>query len=786
MEQGGSRAKVRTWPAGASIATARLGALRPHGEALWDWLRGCVQAERGPGRLLPWLPVALGAGIALYFTADHEPIVVVAALTAFALAAVAFALRRHALFALAVLIAAVAAGFAVAALKTARVAHPVLAQPLFGVALKGFVEGREQRERSDRFVLRITHMDAPRSTSSLQRVRLSVRKGTAPAAGSFVELKARLTPPMAPLQPGGYNFARDLYFQGIGATGWVLGAVTVKPPPQSGGFALRYAATLQGIRDAIDARIRIVLEGDHRAIATALLTGRRDAISAPVNDAMFISGLGHVLSISGYHMAVVAGVVFFAVRALLALLPALTVWGPIKKYAAGAALAAAAFYLALSGAEVATQRSFLMTAVVLIAMMVDRQAITFRTLAIAALIVLLLAPEALVHPSFQMSFAATLGLVALVQLGLPALFASPDQSGTARAALWGAREIALLALASLVAGLATLPYAAYHFHRVTAYGVLANLLAMPVVSALVMPAGLLGLVAMPFGFDTVFWRIMAIGIEWLVLVAQGVAALPGAVGPIAAFGVGPLLVVTLGLVTLTLLRSALRYLGVVLIVLAVPWALAAERPDIVIGGDGRQVAVRGADGRLRLLQDGQHGFLQKVWLAADGDGRSASEPSLGAGVSCDRDGCVTALADGRLVALSKTPEAVAEDCHKAAVLVTRHPAPEGCAAYVIEADTLRRTGAQRLRSAGTSWQASVVHPPERDRPWAPRAPLSAISSARTKHPADRSTASSAEREPRSPTEQGERAASQRPSPRSQLSPAARTPESPPVDDDEPD
>ena len=151
------------------------------------------------------------------------------------------------------------------------------------------------------------------------------------------------------------------------------------------------------------------LDGDKRAIATALLTGRRDAITTPVNDAMFISGLGHVLSISGYHMAVVAGVVFFAVRALLALIPALTVGFPIKKWSAAAALAAAAFYLLLSGAEVATQRSFFMTAVVLIAVMVDRRAVTFRTLAVAAMIVLAIAPEALVHPSFQMSFAATLG-----------------------------------------------------------------------------------------------------------------------------------------------------------------------------------------------------------------------------------------------------------------------------------------------------------------------------------------------------------------------------------------
>lgn len=234
-----------------------------------------------------------------------------------------------------------------------------------------------------------------------------------------------------------------------------MGAIKTVEAPRSGGTYLRYAATMQGMRDAIDARIRSVLSGDNRAIATALLTGRRDAISAPVNDAMFISGLGHVLSISGYHMAVVAGVVFFAVRALLALFPALTVTFPIKKWSARCGADCRGVLSAAVGHGGCHATLLLHDRGVLIAVMVDRRAITFRTLAVAAMIVLLIAPEALVHPSFQMSFAATLGLVALIQIGMPNLFASPDNSQVARAALWGGREITMLALASLVAGFAT-------------------------------------------------------------------------------------------------------------------------------------------------------------------------------------------------------------------------------------------------------------------------------------------------------------------------------------------
>lgn len=465
---GGNRSRAGTWP---PRAAAPAGGFAQSGFDAWSSLiaklQGWTRAEAGAGRLLPWIPVAFGTGIAFYFTADREPVGWVTAVTAAMFCAAAFLLRRRKAFAAAVLIAAMAAGFATATLKTARVAHGVLARPVYAASLKGFVETREERERTDRFVLRVVEMESARLRVKLQRVRLSVRKGTAPAVGSFAELKARLLPPLAPLQPGSYDFGRDMYFAGIGTSGFVMGSIRTLDPPFDGGWPLRYAAFMQGLRDAIDARIRTVLDGDRRAIATALLTGRRDAISAPVNDAMFISGLGHVLSISGYHMAVVAGVVFFAVRALLALVPVLTVTFPIKKWSAVAALLAAAFYLLLSGAEVATQRSFFMTAVVLIAIMVDRRAVTFRTLAVAAMVVLLIAPEALVHPSFQMSFAATLGLVALVQLGMPALFGSPDHSATARAALWGGREVAMLALASLIAGLATMPYAAFHFHRVT-------------------------------------------------------------------------------------------------------------------------------------------------------------------------------------------------------------------------------------------------------------------------------------------------------------------------------
>jgi competence protein ComEC len=360
-----------------------------------------------------------------------------------------------------------------------------------------------------------------------------------------------------------------------------------------------------------------------------------------------------------------------------------------------------------------------MTAVVLIAIMVDRRAVTFRTLAVAAMIVLSIAPEALVHPSFQMSFAATLGLVALVQVGMPALFASPDNSATARVALWGGREISMLALASLVAGLATMPYAAFHFHRVTPYGVIANLAAMPVVSAVVMPAGLLGLVAMPFGFDGVFWRIMEFGIDWMIAVAQWVAALPGAVGRIAAFGTGPLIAASVGIILLGLLRTPLRWSGAGAIAIAVAWALAVPQPDVLISADGHSVGVRGRDGRLHLMRTAKDTFLVKEWLAADADARQPGDASLADGVSCDEAGCVAQLPDGRFVALALRPEALGDDCMRAAVIVTARQASPGCGALVIGRERLQKRAATSLRRTRAGFVIDAVRPSGVDRPWSP-------------------------------------------------------------------
>ncbi len=720
------RGRSEPWPlggAGRRLVWAWPAAWSDFARAAAQTIKTWAMADVGPGRLVPWLAVAFGFGIALYFTADREPATWAAILLVVAAGAVAVSARRRAVgFPIALAIAAIAAGFATATIKRVLIAHPVLRAPAWNVEVTGFVETREELARSDRIVVRVHRIDAARLPENPERLRVSVRKGTAPAVGSFVQFKARLTPPLPPLRPGGYDYARGLYFQGIGASGFVLGRIATAEPPAAGGLWLRYATFFDGLRESIDRRIRAVLAGDRGAIASALITGKRDAISTPVNDAMYISSLAHVLSISGYHMAAVAGMVFFVLRAGLALIPGFASRHAIKKWAALAAMGAATFYLLLSGSEVATQRSFIMIAIVLVGVMADRPTLTFRTLTVAALVVLLLAPESVVHPSFQMSFAATLALVAGYQHGLPWMTAGVDTPVGARIALWGGREIVGLLLASLFAGTATMPYAAYHFHRLPPYGVIANLLAMPVVSAWVMPAGILGVVALPFGFDGFFWRLMGEGLDWMIAVALWVTALPGAVGRVAAFGTGPLLACTGGLIVLCLLKSPLRFAGVVLIGVASLWALRTPQPDILVSTDASSLAVRGADGRLAMVKTGNDVFAIQDWLAADADARSAKDPALGQGIACDDAGCIARLADGSLVALVRALEAFEEDCRHAAVVVTARRAPPGCAALVIDREVWPHTGALALRRSGKEFEVIAAQPRGYDRPWARAAP----------------------------------------------------------------
>lgn len=691
---------------------------------LWQALAAALARELEDRRGFLFLPIGFAAGAALYFSAPHEPVAYagwVPALSFLGLAVLARA--RPFAFHLFALLAVIAAGFAVAALQVQLMVHPVLSTTLNAVEVSGYVEAAELRPRGSRITLAVTRLERPR-TDPPRRVRVTLAGREPPAVGSHVTLRATLVPPPGPSYPGGFDFGRAIWLDGIGATGYALGRPLLTPalgPPPPG---LALTTWLDGTRRAIAARIHAALPGEEGGVAVALVTGLRDAVPESIEESMRISGLSHVLSISGLHMALVASSVFFLARALLALVPEFALYRPIKAWAALPAMASASFYLLLSGAEVPTQRAYVMTLLVLAGIVLGRPALTVRTLALAALALLALSPRAVLDPGAQMSFAATLGLVAAYERFGYLLTSVPARTGR-----WmgvPARHIAGLVLASLAAGLATAPYAAYHFQRLAPLSLLANLGAAPVVSFIVMPAGLAGAVLIPFGWDEPAWRLMGWGLARMRDISDLVAALPGADRGVPAMPVASLVLISLGLAVLCLARTRLVLLAPVLAASGLAIAATAPRPDLYVDTEARTVAVRGRDGALAVMGDSDSGvggrFAVEQWLSADGARSRFGAKDLTAAAACDPLGCTLALPDGRLVALSRDRDSLEDDCRLAAVLVTPFAPPHDCAATVIYRDPRMSVGgvSGTLRPDGDLTRAFARAAPG-TRPWEPKA-----------------------------------------------------------------
>ncbi|MCK0197637.1 ComEC/Rec2 family competence protein [Ancylobacter sp. 6x-1] len=693
-----ARAGVGTgaWPLPGRLLPAWSG-----GGTVWSCLAGALAREVDGRRGFAFLPVAFGTGIGLYFAATHEPWLIAGAALALLLGGLAcLARERPGLFHALALMTAVAAGFGVATLQVARMAHPVLPRAYEMIGVSGFVERSEQRPKGGRIVLRVTALE--RAEVWPVRVRIAITGAAPPPVGSHVLLRATLAPPGGPAYPGGYDFGRDAWFDGIGATGFSVGRVQVTEPPEPPDLALRLRVAVDAVRQAMDARIRAALPGSTGAIATALVTGTRDAVPASVEEAMRISGIYHVLSISGLHMALVVAALFWGSRALLAAVPGLALRVPIKAWAAVPAIAGASFYLLLSGAEVATQRSYLMAVLVLAGVMLGRAAVTLRTLALAALVVLVLSPAALLDPGTQMSFAATLALVAGHERFAGAIYRLGGTQPAGKALRW----VVGILISSLVAALATAPYAAYHFHRVAPLSLIANLLTAPVISFVIMPAGLFGALLIPFGLDAWMFRIMGWGIDVMVRIAAKVAAIPGADGGLPAFSAASLVLMTLGLIALCVLRSRLLLAGPALLAAGLFLAMTTRPPDIFIDADGTTVGVRGPDGRLALIGDRPaatlaNRFAVTQWRASLGErptsatvqGGTASPASGAANTSCDPLGCALPLPHGGRIAYPLRREALIDDCRLARIIVTSFTPPPDCAATVIPTQKGSRQGA---------------------------------------------------------------------------------------------
>jgi competence protein ComEC len=653
---------------------------------LSQWIDSLFVEQR---RLWPvWLAVALGAGVAIYFAVPVEPPLWTGPLALATGAAAGWLLRgRDPAFAISILLAAMAAGFLAAQVRTAQFDGRMLPAPIERALFVGVIDQIELLPAGQRVTLRdVDIKDLPRRATPIRmRVRTVIAQPEL-RIGQKVGGVATLSAPAGPAEPGAFNFRRQAFFDDLGATGFGFGRLKILRQPEDsrlGGLMTTIADWISTARAVIAQRIRSQLPEAAGATAIALTVGDQTALRAADINALRDSGLAHLMSISGLHIGIAAGLFFFSLRFALAFVPWIALRYPVKKWAAALAILAAALYAGLAGWTPPTQRALLMTGIALLAIMLDRSPISLHLVAWAAAFILIFQPESLLGASFQMSFAAVFALVVVFDRLGPWFAARRQNWG--EGASWDARLfvifgnsmlwLAATIVTSLVAGLATLPFALFHFDRLSVYGVFANAIAVPLTAFWIMPTAAASLLLMPFGLEAWPLQGMGWGCDLLLWVAHWVAGWPGAIAVLPAMPSLALPVVALGLLWLGMARGHWRLFGAAAVIAAILSAWVMPRPDILVSPSGKLVAFRTPEGKLMLSSNRAERLVRGTWLRRNGQLRfddindlDGSEAWLRCeGGTCDYTGRVRVIltdtpADCSTHELAIVPRAVAANC----------------------------------------------------------------------------------------------------------------------------
>lgn len=682
------------------------------------WLSEQLEAERAGW--FYWLPVAFGTGCAIYFSLPFEPEAGWVAAIAIAAIVLLVARPRTTLAGcIAVVMALAALGFVAAKLRTEWVRAPVLEKRLGPIKIRGYVELIEPKaDWGARLTLRPVAMGRVKPDRIPRRIRVRIRDAAATLSpGDFVELAARLSPPSRSAVPGGHDFARYAWFQGIGAVGYA----TSPPVRLEGGQApalLRLENQLASFRKGIGDRIVAALPGETGAIANGLITGERGGISEQTNDIYRAAGIFHILSISGLHMAIMGGAVFFCLRFALALWPAVALSYPIKKWAAAGAMLGALGYLLISGASYATVRAFLMITVMFFAILADRRAIALRNVAVAAFLILIMFPESVLHVGFQMSFAAVIALIASYETVARHIRPRGEAAfgGLVRFAVFFAGII----LTTVIASVAIAPFTIYHFHQNQHYAVLANLIAVPLCNFLVMPAALATLVLMPLGLEAWPLALMGLGIDLMTASADWVAGLNGAVSFIPAVPELTIILVAAGGLWLALMSGRWRLMGWLAIAAGLAVSPFTERPAILVGSQASLVLIRGAEGQFEGQVNTRDDYEVSQWLARDGDSRRPSDLRPGNVLDCSADQRCVGTVRGKTVIVAGSHKALPGDCKLADLLITSGTRPRRCprSTRVIDRRAVGREGTHAIYiSQAGEMRIETVEQSRGIRPW---------------------------------------------------------------------
>lgn len=640
-----------------------------------------MQAGKGfsaqKDRLFLWFPVAFGGGIALYFGLLTEPVWWAGGAAFFLLLpAVLWLYRRHhdswgwflAYLGGTVLMLA-ALGFSAAQAGTRIYGTPMLVKSIGPVDVAGRVESVDDLGGKDgaRVVLTDLVIERMEPEETPKKIRLRFKKPEGLKAGARIETLAKIEPPSGAVMPGSYDFRRHLFFQGIGGVGFSLTAATVLEDETDA------PVFFERMRTKIDAVIKAEAGAVTGAIMSALITGERAAIDPADDDAMRDSGLYHLLSISGTHVTMVAGVLFFFVRFFMACVPWAALHWPIKKIAAVAALLGAAFYVMLAGAEVPAQRALLMTALIMVAIMLDRSPFSLRLIAFAALVVLAVAPFALVGVSFQMSFAAVAALICFFEWIRPWWMMWYARAGFVRKSLM---YLVAICLTSVIAGGVTGLFSLYHFQSFAVYGVLSNMMAVPLTGIVIMPAAIVALFLMPLGLEAFPLTVMEWGTVWMLAIAHWAGGLDGAVVHVRQWSGVTFECLCVGTV-LFLLWEGWRGKAVAASIVAIGLIITpfTRFPDVVVSQSGELVGVY-ADGRMYVSSARKEKFAAENWMRLAGQAGVRPETFTGkySPVACDDDGC-RAVLRGRNLAIVSSRKGFYEDCVWSDVMISAEPLP---------------------------------------------------------------------------------------------------------------
>jgi len=597
------------------------------------------------------------------------------------------------------------------------VAAPMLNGRLQAVQLQARVDEVELLVDNRRLLLDDLAIDGQTRVPAFIRLRLAASDDTPLEPGDRIGVRATLGPPSRPVAPGAFDFRRQFYFDRIGGIGFALGHVRSLPgaPETASGSLMRWVmGGFADLRSIIEGRISAALpDPDQAGVAIAYVTGIQTAVSPPALTAMRNAGLAHLLAVAGLHLGLAAGILFFFSRALFALMPAIALRWPIKKWAAVIALLGAVFYTLLTGARVPVVRSCLMAAFVLLGVVVDRRPITMRPVAWAAFAILLLRPESMTGASFQLSFAAIVALTAIWER----IGRGRNRPGSALKRVL--REIFDLVVTSLTATLATAAFAIYQFDRMSNYGLIANILAVPITGFWVMPWLILSLLLMPFGLERLALAPAGLGIGAILWTARTVSSWPGAIAIVPSMPATGIALIALGGLWLCLWRRAWRFAGLAGVAAGFALMFWVRAPDILVAEDAGLVAVRATDGSLRFSSARADRFVAEEWLRDAGQTDRVTWGDRPADhLACDGMDCRYRQGK-RQVAILQDGENFVAACSEADLVITLEAAPGPCRALLIDRARLARDGAFAVWLDGDGVKIKSVREGEGDWPWSP-------------------------------------------------------------------